>query len=923
MSIRDVSLLHKLKEGIEEAVVFLRTLEQFRIPAVVESRRKKLLERLELLQGDTIRASPPRYSIHEESESRGLKRADSLLVSERVKELEETDAVSKQPTSPKSEAGSPKKSVSEDTESRSSKEAVVLREKKEGMNELKPERPSSTASAEVSSVGSADEGDKKEEEKTKKKKKGGGIGGFFKRKKTDKVEKTEKVDKTEKVEKTEKEEKAENGDKSDQESVSMGGGDDNDAKMQGQLERKVGKRFGGHNWVKQTVSLRGCTLFCSGEKDKDKETVELVGCTAIASSEAATILEVGGHAEHKQLAFRAESEEARDQWLAALGEAIQSCTPAVEGGEQAEGPTEEAPPPEEPKPEGDVPKITVEEHKEETQPEEETESLKKKTSKRLSVIPEQGVEKKGYAYRKNWKKKWEKCFCVLSYQALYFTTSADNKEYTHVLHIVDQKSSLTREKKGHDKSAHSLLIKTGGKKEQMSLESSEACESWYQALEQVMGLSVVEELASEDEEGGVEPIDEDLYEEVDRPAPPVPASPRPPHKVPEQTVDDFQDMAGEDIYEEFDDVIDAIQPESLSDSFSPEPPPSLPPRNELKEPVPKLPPRNSPATSPSLPLRGVPKNKSQGLETSSAKAPPRPPPPGEIEELYDDVIPGGGGEGAVDEEFYEDVVVHKVAVEDGPEENYEDMGPVPDPNDGPQEEYVIMEPGQEGPEELYDEVSAGAPSHAIGAGKTVSQSGGAFASSVTDRVSTISRMFGGKKSSLPAKLHSGKLSYKAPGKPKFKEEWCVIEGVFLQFYKSSSDKKSHDRLPLNECSLIVGSTDPGAGEFAFRLTKGDKLHHFGAQSREDLNGWIAVLKDAVKSAVLDISESNQVYRATQDHIAETPDQLTFKKGTLLRLVSKDSAVTWTGQLGTESQVFEGAIGKFPCNKVEEAEDLYI
>ena len=320
---------------IIEAIVFLRTLEQFRIPAVVESRRKKLLERLELLQGDTIRGSPPRYSHHdEESEDRGLKKRDSLLVIERVKEIEEVDAASKQTMSPKKEVGSPKH-VSTETESLTSKEAVVLREKKEG--QLKPERPSSTASAEVSSIGSADEGDKKEEKKKKKKggSKSGGLGGFFKRKK----EKGDKVEKEEKGDKVEKEEKTENGDKSDHESVSMGGGDDDEAKMQGQLERKVGKRFGGHNWVKQTVSLKGCTLFCSGEKDKekDKEAVELIGCTASASSEAANVFEVGGHTDYKQLAFKAESEEARDQWVAALKEAIQSCTPTLEEAEQVEG----------------------------------------------------------------------------------------------------------------------------------------------------------------------------------------------------------------------------------------------------------------------------------------------------------------------------------------------------------------------------------------------------------------------------------------------------------------------------------------------------------------------------------------------------------------------------------------------------------
>ena len=413
----------------------------------------------------------------------------------------------------------------------------------------------------------------------------------------------------------------------------------------------------------------------------------------------------------------------------------------------------------------------------------------------------------------------------------------------------------------------------------------------------------------------------DLYEEVDRPAPPLPASPRPLHKPPADTFTDFQDMAGEDIYEEFDDV---IQQDDRSASFSAEPAPSLPPRNELKEPIPKLPPRNSPASSPSLPPRGIAKNLAQQYETTiTTKPPPRPPSPENVEELYDDVVVKGDEV----EEAYDDVV-HQPQNTDGPEQCYEDMSPVPNQTDGPQEDYVIMEPGQEGDEELYDEVIADAPAHAIGRGKHVSESNSSPIHAPTekekDRVSTLSRMFGGKKSSVPsAKLHSGKLSYKAPEKPKFKEEWCAVEGTVLQFYRSSFDKKAHDSLPINECSLSIGSTEAGAGEFTFRLMKGDTLHLFNAKSKEILNGWIAVLKGIVKSAVLDVPVPDQVYRAIQDHIAETKDQLTFKKGTFIRLISKDSVVTWTGQLGSESQVFDGAVGKFPCNKVEEAEELYI
>lgn len=42
-------------------MVFLRTLEQFRVPAVVQRRAKDLLEKLEALQGDSIRETPPSF----------------------------------------------------------------------------------------------------------------------------------------------------------------------------------------------------------------------------------------------------------------------------------------------------------------------------------------------------------------------------------------------------------------------------------------------------------------------------------------------------------------------------------------------------------------------------------------------------------------------------------------------------------------------------------------------------------------------------------------------------------------------------------------------------------------------------------------------------------------------------------------------
>lgn len=48
-----------LSVHLTETVVFLRTLASYKIPAVIERRRKELLDKLCLLQGDTLKEAPP------------------------------------------------------------------------------------------------------------------------------------------------------------------------------------------------------------------------------------------------------------------------------------------------------------------------------------------------------------------------------------------------------------------------------------------------------------------------------------------------------------------------------------------------------------------------------------------------------------------------------------------------------------------------------------------------------------------------------------------------------------------------------------------------------------------------------------------------------------------------------------------------
>lgn len=169
----------------------------------------------------------------------------------------------------------------------------------------------------------------------------------------------------------------------------------------------------------------------------------------------------------------------------------------------------------------ELPKITVEDEvepstdlTEERQPgESELQAKKKKESRvgpspKVRKLPDQGVQMKGHMYRKTWR-GWEKCWCVLTYNALYFTGMEESGEYSHMLPINQEESGGSiKEKKGHDKQSKGLIIKPNkkSKSETVSIEVSEFAQ-WYRQLEQVIGISGVEELLSEDE-GEVGLIDE-------------------------------------------------------------------------------------------------------------------------------------------------------------------------------------------------------------------------------------------------------------------------------------------------------------------------------------------------------------------------------------------------------------------------------
>ena len=361
--------------------MFLRTLEQFRIPAVMESRRKKLLARLLLLQGDTIREEPPNYENGgaATSPTREVGKPDrkSSIVEDKVSEYARIETKAKG----KMEQLSPKKLPSTSKPPEVFKEepahepaeyldpaASGVVERRGKSREVTPERPASAVSAASSTDSRKDETEQVNDgagasakEITTGKKKRFGAGGLkvFKNK-IGKLSKSKNVPATATVEtalpqqneepepenqpaaKTEEtvptgtgegEEKGEGGDTVEEE----GKGEEEveeGVKIQSQLEKRVAKHFGkSYNWIKIAGKLKETTLILTtGTKEKQ---LELVGCMVSPSDATPNGIELFSHKEQKQWVFRVESKELRERWVEELQKAIDECPqesrPSFEG----------------------------------------------------------------------------------------------------------------------------------------------------------------------------------------------------------------------------------------------------------------------------------------------------------------------------------------------------------------------------------------------------------------------------------------------------------------------------------------------------------------------------------------------------------------------------------------------------------------
>lgn len=358
-----------------EAVVFLRTLGAYKIPAVIEKRRQELLDKLSLLQGNTIKETPaaiepkelqptppppkeeaPAAKEREREESPlsasssevaspspshgqgSITRKDSKVVSSRIKDYEKIHFGAKKeevsdtpkrfvqlkkvakPTDFPANDSSPTHSTSSTLDRETgeeSKEEGKGEAKDPGLLEVEPgrERAASVTSMDEGEEAEAEAGEEgKTQDKKKKKNKRLKVKGGKKRDKSPAPER--KFDGSTEILVDSVDVVAEEG-----------------VKIVGVLERKQKKGLGGYKKVKLAAKVKYTTLVLGGKDD-----LELAHCSVEANESGFELM----HPQHRSgIVFKVEgTEEDKQKWVQVLKDAIEEATPPEdkkEGGKPPHG----------------------------------------------------------------------------------------------------------------------------------------------------------------------------------------------------------------------------------------------------------------------------------------------------------------------------------------------------------------------------------------------------------------------------------------------------------------------------------------------------------------------------------------------------------------------------------------------------------
>jgi len=135
--------------------------------------------------------------------------------------------------------------------------------------------------------------------------------------------------------------------------------------------------------------------------------------------------------------------------------------------------------------------------------------------------------------------------------------------------------------------------------------------------------------------------------------------------------------------------------------------------------------------------------------------------------------------------------------------------------------------------------------------KTVTTTGGSFnkqrpgVMKVSDRITKFQK----RESVSDTILHQGTLYHKAPGRTRFRQEYCKVSGTLLSFYRDKGDEKSCGSLNLEECEMCIVKEQYEGRRYVFSLAAGSAIDLLSAEFQGDLNKWLGVLEPLVKKYV--------------------------------------------------------------------------
>ena len=117
------------------------------------------------------------------------------------------------------------------------------------------------------------------------------------------------------------------------------------------------------------------------------------------------------------------------------------------------------------------------------------------------------------------------------------------------------------------------------------------------------------------------------------------------------------------------------------------------------------------------------------------------------------------------------------------------------------------------------------------------------------KVSEAIYKFQKRSSTADAVLHSGKLFHKAPGRTRFRQEYCEIIGTVMSFYREKGDERAMGTLSLEECELHVVKEQYEGRRYVFSLAAGSATDMLSPELQVELDKWLSMLEPLVKKYV--------------------------------------------------------------------------